>query len=226
MVVHSDDKSKPPGHCSQKTTHIRKRTGDALESVPKMVVIPKDKSKDSNKICLIRCQSRSDGDGVDNLKTPVVTKTEPLNVQNLSCCDVIRLMLKHGITSLNPMKAGILRVYNEEKDKLYRYFSTLECCFTLSIDRLNSTVSGEHSYYCLTVHFLTNSCLPKLSKKILWLIKCDGDRLESFKSFLLDWNIDMNILCLVTVDIGVEDELRSWLISRGSLPFGGNLLDA
>ncbi|KAK3198003.1 hypothetical protein Dsin_021418 [Dipteronia sinensis] len=226
MVVHSDDESKPPRHCSQETTRIRKRTGDGLESVPKRVVIPKDKSKDSNKSCLIRCQSRrSDGDGVDDLTTPAVTKKEPLNVQNLSCCDVIRLMLKRGITSLNPMKAGILHVYNEEKDRLRRYFSKLSCRFTLSIDRLKSTASGEHSYYCLTVHFLTNSCFPKLNKKILGLIKCDRDPLESFKSFLLDWNIDMNILCLVTVDIGVEDELRSWLISRGSLPFGGNLLD-
>ncbi|KAI9187084.1 hypothetical protein LWI28_024205 [Acer negundo] len=123
-------------------THIRKRTGDALESVPKRVVVPKDKYNDSNKSCLIRCQSRrSDGDGVDNLTTPAVTKTEPLNVQNLSCCDVIRLMLKRGITSLNPVKAGILHVYNEEKDRLRRYFSKLSCRFTLSIDHLNSTVS-------------------------------------------------------------------------------------
>ncbi|KAL5813511.1 hypothetical protein ACOSQ4_024152 [Xanthoceras sorbifolium] len=224
IYTSSDDES----HSLQETTRIRKQTSNAVESIStdnnKRSADSSDtKSKGSKKSCLIGCQSRTDRD----LTTPCLTKKEPLalSVLNLSCCDVIRLMCKHGITSLNPMKAGVLHVYNEEKDKLRRYFSKLSSRFTLSIDCFNSTVSGEHSYYCLTVHFVTNSWFPKLKKKILGLIKCDGDPIESFKSFLLDWNIDMNILCVVTADIGVEDELKNWLISRGSLPFGGNLLD-
>ncbi|KAK4855047.1 hypothetical protein QYF36_003503 [Acer negundo] len=87
------------------------------------------------------------------------------------------------------MKADhLLRVYKQEKEKLSKYLSDLSCLFTLTIDRVQK---HSHVYFCLTVHFIDDDW--ELKNKILNFTCPNRPSLDTFKSLLLDWNIDKNL---------------------------------
>ncbi|KAK0608210.1 hypothetical protein LWI29_027161 [Acer saccharum] len=142
-------------------------------------------------------------------------KGSMIDQELLNYLDGVRMInnSKHGFTSVKSiMKVDhLLHVYKQEKEKLSKYLSDLSCLFTLTIDRVQK---HSHVYFCLTVHFIEDDW--ELKNKILNFTCPNRPSLDTFKSLLLDWNIDKIVRCTMALDhnIIIDD-------TDNSLPFRG-----
>uniref|UniRef100_A0A7N2MTB6 BED-type domain-containing protein n=1 Tax=Quercus lobata TaxID=97700 RepID=A0A7N2MTB6_QUELO len=182
-----------------------------------------------------------------DLKYPIVIDRNSVFDEEKSSLDVVRMIIKHGyplnmieherfsifVENLQPrfklpsrdtLKAGILRVYGEEKEKLRKYFEMLSCCFHLILSFL--TCHGKKNRYCcFTLQFSEDGL--KLKKKILALKSLEnnhtGETLcETVKGLLLEWKINKK-LCTVTVEHSSSNNnmvhnLITWLDHQGYPP--------
>ncbi|KAK1575427.1 hypothetical protein Q3G72_005417 [Acer saccharum] len=119
--------------------------------------------------------------------------------------------------SQSTLKADILHVYKEEKEKFCQSLTEISGRFSLTINLLGNDTTYR-SICLITLHFIDNDW--QLKKKILAFKKLsfwDGswDKSRAFKRMLLDWNIDKNICCITAQNIVEEDclvtEIRKWL---------------
>ena len=187
-----------------------------------------------------------------DFKNPTVIDGNSVFDEERSGLDVVRMIIKHGyplnmveheyfkvfVKNLQPMfkfhsqdtlKAGILHVYREEKEKLCKHLGMLSCCFSLILNFW--TCHGKkNKYCCFTLQFIEDGL--KLKKKILAVknVGCNytGETLFGMvKSLLLEWNIDKK-LCSITVESSSSNDqmvktLESWLGNQGYHPFRGKL---
>ncbi|KAL5784089.1 hypothetical protein ACOSQ2_006481 [Xanthoceras sorbifolium] len=131
--------------------------------------------------------------------------------------------------SQSTLKADILQVYKEEKEKLCRFLSETSGRFSLTINfwGLDSTF---RFFFFITLHFIDNDW--ELKKKILAFKKLEfwGDywkKFKAFKSMLLDWNIDKKLCCVTAQNMEEEDkivrEMKLWLTYQDSVPLRGKV---
>ncbi|KAH7565861.1 hypothetical protein JRO89_XS08G0027600 [Xanthoceras sorbifolium] len=80
-------------------------------------------------------------------------------------------------------------VYNQEKEKLYKYFEKFSCRFSLTIDE----VEFEDNYTCLRVHFTDDDW--NLEERIIGLKHIEDNKnfKKYLKNVLLEWGIHNNI---------------------------------
>ncbi|KAK7816027.1 putative ac transposase [Quercus suber] len=163
-----------------------------------------------------------------------------------SSLDVVRMIIKHGyplnmieherfsifvenlqprfkLPSLDTLKADILRVYREEREKLRKYFEMLSCRFHLILNFLTCH-DKKNRYCCFTLQFSEDGL--KLKKKILALKSlenCTGETLcEMVKGLLREWKINKK-LCSITVEHSSSNKkmvhnLDTWLDLQGYPP--------
>ena len=181
-----------------------------------------------------------------DLKNPIVIDRNSVFDEEKSSLDVVRMIIKHGyplnmieherfsifVENLQPrfklpsrdtLKAGILLVYGEEKEKLRKYFEMLSCRFHLILNFLTCH-DKKNRYCCFTLQFSEDGL--KLKKKILALKSlenCTGETLcEMVKVLLLEWKINKK-LCSITVEHSSSNEkmvhnLDTWLDLQGYPP--------
>ena len=182
-----------------------------------------------------------------DLKNPIVIDRNSVFDEEKSSLDVVRMIIKHGypwnmieherfsifVENLQPrfklpsrdtLKAGILLVYGEEKEKLRKYFEMLSCRFHLILNFLTCH-DKNNRYCCFTLQFSEDGL--KLKKKILALKSLEnnytGETLyEMVKGLLLEWNIDKK-LCSITVEHSSSNKdmvhnLVTWLDHQGYPP--------
>ena len=182
-----------------------------------------------------------------DLKYPIVIYRNSVFDEEKSSLDVVRMIIKHGyplnmieherfsifVENLQPrfklpsrdtLKAGILRVYGEEKEKLRKYFEMLSCRFHLILNFLTCH-DKKNRYCCFTLQFSEDGL--KLKKKILALKSLEnnytGETLcETVKGLLLEWKINKK-LCTVTVEHSSSNNnmvhnLITWLDHQGYPP--------
>ncbi|KAK2642970.1 hypothetical protein Ddye_024733 [Dipteronia dyeriana] len=125
--------------------------------------------------------------------------------------------------SQSTLKADILHVYKEEKEKFSRSLTEISGRFSLTINFLGRDAAFR-SICLIILHFIDNDWQPK--KKILAFKKLgfwDGywNKSRAFKSMLLDWNIDKNICCITAQNMEEEDnivrEIRKWPTYKDSV---------
>ncbi|XP_031277062.1 zinc finger BED domain-containing protein RICESLEEPER 1-like [Pistacia vera] len=147
--------------------------------------------------------------------------------QELGHLDETRMIIKYWVPSVASRKDDILKVYEDEKEKLLRYFNKLPCRFSVTMEWC-----GENSdnFWFIAFCFIDDSW--ELKKKIINLPKYrfDENFYKILKRSLQDWNIDKKICCMIDNTIpfysGTSEEfsqINNWLSEQGSLPCIGSI---
>ncbi|KAJ6749551.1 hypothetical protein OIU85_000213 [Salix viminalis] len=97
--------------------------------------------------------------------------------------------------SKDDVEANVLAICRQEKEKLIKYFDSLSCLLSLTLE-LWSSNDRMMIYCCLTVHFIDDGW--QLKKKILAFRKLRynydmGTVHEFIKSVLAEWRINKNV---------------------------------
>ncbi|KAL5820396.1 hypothetical protein ACOSQ3_022278 [Xanthoceras sorbifolium] len=175
------------------------------------------------------CQRKTSGGGgaggveaAGNLTNPVAIKENNVILDHL---DATRLLIEGGELSPNSIElVELMDVYNQDKEKLCKYFQRLSCRFSLTINQ----VQNEDNIY-LMVHFIDDDWNLKELIIGLKLIEDNQDFKKYLKNVLLEWGIHNNISSMVKIpndDTYVMscNEIVNWFSSQGSLPFNNKLL--
>ncbi|KAJ4723579.1 Zinc finger BED domain-containing protein [Melia azedarach] len=173
-----------------------------------------------------RCRNKRNGGGGGetladergNSTYSAVLKGKFMINQELNQLDPIRAVIKYGFSKLNYLKPDIIHVYEEEKEKLCRYLSTLSCRFNVAIRWVEESFSMD-------IHYIDDNWELK-QKTISFHPTICSDFLDTFKDCLSDWKIDKNICSVVTNadKEEVNEKISSWITKEGALPLGGQLL--
>ncbi|KAL5784171.1 hypothetical protein ACOSQ2_006563 [Xanthoceras sorbifolium] len=129
------------------------------------------------------CQRKKRGGGGDKSdEAAIAIKEKTVVDQQLRHLETTRMIIKQGITSPNSINAAdIMDVYNQEKEKLRKYFEKLSYRYSLQINQ----VGFYCSYACLTVCFIDDDW--KLKKKIIGIEYIEDDQnLEEHLKILND----------------------------------------
>ncbi|XP_010253170.1 PREDICTED: zinc finger BED domain-containing protein RICESLEEPER 2-like isoform X2 [Nelumbo nucifera] len=222
----------------QYTGGTTKGTSHLLGHIPRC---PKMKENGTNEPMTLRLEGATSMLCLENSKFD----------QDRSQMDLARMIMKHGypldmveheffqifvnnlqpsfrLVSKNTIRNDVMKVFSEERDRLYKYFDRLSCRISLNIDMWTS--DQNLGYYCLTAHFIDDGW--GLKKKIIAFtaVECPHDGNTLYKIVmerLLSWNLDKKI-CSITVtnasnnDIMVR-ELRNKLCSQSLLPLDGEV---
>ncbi|KAJ4723582.1 Zinc finger BED domain-containing protein RICESLEEPER [Melia azedarach] len=141
-----------------------------------------------------------------------------INQHQMNRRSVTRAIIKHGFSTLNSIKSDIFFVYQEEREKLCRYFLKLSCRFSIA-------VKCFEDYILAVLYFIDDSW--KLKRKILNFQRAsDYYFSDVLKDCLSDCKIDKNICSIVaTIDDGNKTAaINKWYKKEASLPFGEHLL--
>ena len=190
----------------------------------------------------------------DDLNNQTVINGNPVFDEERSGLDMVRMIIKHGyplnmvedeyfknfVKNLQPrfklhsqdtLKADILRVYREEKEKLCKHFDMLSCRFSLILN-FWTCHRKKNKYCCFTLQFIEDGHGQKMKKKILALKNVEYDYtgralFEIVRDLLLEWNIDKK-LCSITVESSSSNDqmveiLENWFGDQGYHPFKGKL---
>ncbi|XP_010256082.1 PREDICTED: zinc finger BED domain-containing protein RICESLEEPER 2-like isoform X2 [Nelumbo nucifera] len=206
---------------------------------------------------LPRCKSRRFKDPLQQLLAVTKTASEKCVLEPFkfdaqrSRLDLVRFIISYGCpfdvvenpffgiftTNLNPsfkiisrntIRNDCLKLYKQEKEKLYKYLDTLSCRFSITIDMWTST--QRLSYCAVTVHYINNAW--QLNHKIIAFTAMrspyDGKTLcRVIMDVALDWNIDKKLFSITTDTISNNDvmvkELKKHLNDRSLLPLCGDL---
>ncbi|GMY32600.1 zinc finger BED domain-containing protein RICESLEEPER 2-like [Fagus crenata] len=133
----------------------------------------------------------------DDLENQTVINGNPVFDEERSGLDMVRMIIKHGyplnmveheyfknfVKNLQPrfklhsqdtLKADILRVYREEKEKVCKHFDMLSCRFSLILN-FWTCHRKKNKYCCFTLQFIEDGHGQKLKKKILALKNVEYD---------------------------------------------------
>ncbi|KAJ6756586.1 BED FINGER-RELATED [Salix purpurea] len=149
--------------------------------------------------------------------TNIIQRNSIIN-QKRSRLDIETMIINHGypldmvqheffkifVKNLQPMfelhskddvEANVLAICRQEKEKLIKYFDSLSCLLSLTLE-LWSSNDKMMTYCCLTVHFIDDEW--QLKKKILAFRNLRynydmGTVHEFIKSVLADWRINKNV---------------------------------
>ncbi|KAK0578924.1 hypothetical protein LWI29_018464 [Acer saccharum] len=150
--------------------------------------------------------------------------------QQLNCLDRVKILIKQS-SSFEPVPksieaADIINVYNEEKEKLRKYFEKLPCRLSLRINTEYKSLFEK--YICFSVGFIDDDW--KLNEKIISLKCLGGDPImKILKNVLSEWGIDNNISYMILDGYSYHEyvmssnERENWFSSQGSLLFNGKL---
>ncbi|KAJ6749557.1 hypothetical protein OIU85_000219 [Salix viminalis] len=131
--------------------------------------------------------------------------------------------------SKDDVEANVLAICRQEKEKLIKYFDSISCLLSLTLE-LWSSNDKMMTYCCLTLHFIDDGW--HLKKKILAFrnIRYNYDRgtvLEFIKSVLAEWRINKNnknvhfiILDITSPKEHMFRELRSKVSYKAPLVHG------
>ncbi|KAK0572368.1 hypothetical protein LWI29_030570 [Acer saccharum] len=168
------------------------------------------------------CQKKNEGGGSGDKPAENSVMDQPLNHM-----DRAKMLIKKSSWFL-PLPDSIegdviIRVYNEEKEKLRICFEKLHCRFCLII---SNVLFGK--YTCFMVQFIDDDW--KLKEKIISFKCIEGDQImEVLKNVLSEWGIYNNISSMV-IDghsdkyVMSSNERENWFNSQGSLLFNSKLL--
>ncbi|KAJ6316885.1 hypothetical protein OIU78_020051 [Salix suchowensis] len=128
--------------------------------------------------------------------------------------------------SKDDVEANVLAICRQEKEKLIKYFDSLSCLLSLTLE-LWSSNDKMMTYCCLTVHFIDDGW--QLKKKILAFRNLRynydmGTVHEFIKSVLAEWRINKNVR-FILLDITppkehMVGELRSKVSDKALLVHG------
>ncbi|KAJ4723577.1 Zinc finger BED domain-containing protein [Melia azedarach] len=141
-----------------------------------------------------------------------------INQHQMNRRSVTRAIIKHGFSTLNSIKSDVFFVYQEEREKLCRYFLKFSCRFSVA-------VRWFEEYFLAVLYFIDDSWIMK--RKILTLHHApDGYFTYVLKDLLSDCRIKKNICSVVTTieDDNKTEAINNWYNEEASLPFGGHLL--
>ncbi|KAJ6316890.1 hypothetical protein OIU78_020055 [Salix suchowensis] len=180
--------------------------------------------------------------------TSVIQRNSVIN-QERSRLDIEKMIINHGypldmvqheffeifVKNLQPMfelqskvdvEANVLAICRQEKEKLIKYFDSLSCLLSLTLE-LWSSNDKMMTYCCLTVHFIDDGW--QLKKKILAFRNLQynydmGSVHEFIKSVLAGWRINKNVH-FILLDITppkehMIGELRSKVSDKAPLVHG------
>ncbi|KAB5519243.1 hypothetical protein DKX38_023562 [Salix brachista] len=120
--------------------------------------------------------------------TSVIQRNSVIN-QERSRLDIETMIINHGypldmvqhefeLHSKNDVEANDLALFRQEKEKLIKYFDSLSCLLSLTLE-LWSSNDKMLTYCCLTVHFIDDGW--QLKKKILRMMKeCQASHVKFF----------------------------------------------
>lgn len=113
---------------------------------------------------------------------------------------VNRLKHRFDLKSEKDLASDILRLYEEEKDKISRYFAELPCRLNMTLN-LWEDGAKEMVYCCFVAHFINDSW--ELKNKVLCFNMLEHGHgvtslCEMFKGVLLDYNIHRKV-CSLTI---------------------------
>ena len=128
-------------------------------------------------------------------------------------CNNLQPMFR--LISRNTVRADILKLYEQENDKLYNFLDSINCKITLTTD-LWTSEHQNFAYICLTAHYVDNDW--ELNKKILAYKHIeyphDGETLFRFISdLILEWNLDKK-LCSMVVDNASSNDVMVRLLKN------------
>ncbi|XP_044465415.1 zinc finger BED domain-containing protein RICESLEEPER 1-like [Mangifera indica] len=176
---------------------------------------------------LERChrRNRNPGEGAsvetNDLIAPTVVKEKSVIDEELNNLDAARIIIKYGFSSLKFIKADILHVYKEEKEKLRGYLNKLSCHFHLKFELY------DMEYILVVLHFIDDNWVLKNRIIDFASERNERDFSDIVKGLLLDLNVDKNI-CSIVTGISREDLdlffTNSWISKRALLPFNENVL--
>ncbi|XP_031266586.1 uncharacterized protein LOC116124982 [Pistacia vera] len=151
----------------------------------------------------------------NDLIAPIVIKEKTVTDQEA------RMIIKYGFSSLKSIKANILHVYKEEKEKLRGYLNQLSCHFHLKFELC------DMESILIVLYFIDDNWV--LKQKIIDFAyeRCERESSDVLKGLLVDLNVDKNICSTVT---GICENnldlyfINLWIGERAVLPFNGHLL--
>ncbi|KAH7510600.1 hypothetical protein JRO89_XSUnG0259600 [Xanthoceras sorbifolium] len=122
----------------------------------------------------------------------IAIKEKAVMNQQLSHLDTTRMIIISG-GSLNA--SDIMDVYNQDKEKLRKYFEKPRCRFSLTVDRVG-ILTG---YIVLGVCFIDDDW--KLKKEIISFERIEDDQNSGklLKNVLLEWGIENNISFMINL---------------------------
>ncbi|KAF9664492.1 hypothetical protein SADUNF_Sadunf16G0024400 [Salix dunnii] len=168
--------------------------------------------------------------------TSVIQKNSVIN-QERSRLDIAKMIINHGypldmvqhefeLHSKDDVEANVLAICKQEKEKLIKYFDSLSCLLSLTLEVWSSN-DKMMTFCCLTVHFIDDGW--QLKKKILAFRNLRynydmGTVHEFIKSVLAEWRINKNV-CFILLDITplkehMIGELRSKVSDKAPLIHG------
>ena len=111
------------------------------------------------------------------------------------------------IKSRVTIRKEILNMYVHEKEKLYAYFTTVNCRFSATMDMWTS--NQNKSYMCVTLHWVDeNWCIQK---RIVNFVHVEGRHTgiklsETFTELMVKWYVDKKFFSL-TLDNAANNEV-------------------
>ncbi|KAJ6749560.1 hypothetical protein OIU85_000222 [Salix viminalis] len=226
-------------HCKKKyKAESKKGTSNLLNHLKRCLSRKQDKAEQQPLILV------ETGDS----STSVIQRNSVIN-QERSRLDIVTMIINHGypldmvkheffeifVKNLQPMfalqskvdvEANVLAICRQEKEKLIKYFDSLSCLLSLTLE-LWSSNDKMMTYCSLTMHFIDDGW--QLKKKILAFRNLrynydTGTVHEFIKSVLAEWRINKNIH-FILLDITppkehMIGELRSKVSDKAPLVHG------
>ncbi|KAB5519246.1 hypothetical protein DKX38_023565 [Salix brachista] len=132
-----------------------------------------------------------------DIETMIINHGYPLDMVQHECFEIFvkNLQPMFELHSKDDVEANVLAICRQEKEKLTKYFDSLSCLLSLTLE-LWSSNDRMMTYCCLTVHFIDDGW--QLKKKILAFRNLRynynmGTVHEFIKSVLAEWRINKNI---------------------------------
>ncbi|KAF8404185.1 hypothetical protein HHK36_009066 [Tetracentron sinense] len=192
------------GDSSRGTSHLRnhaKRCNLKVYHAVNQQIISKTKNvnETTNRLSTFKFdQERSRLD----LARWIVKHEEPFNVVEHEYFQIFlgNLQPLFKLVSRNTIKSDVMKVYEEEREKLYSILDLLPSRISLTTDMWTS--GQNDGYCCLTSHFINDDW--QLQKKILSFVTVETPHTTEtlsrvIREQVLKWNIDSK-LCSITVD--------------------------
>ncbi|CAH9102645.1 unnamed protein product [Cuscuta europaea] len=133
------------------------------------------------------------------------------------------------LVSRNTVRADVIKLYQEEKEKLYKTLEEFDGMVSMTTDIWTSDHQNL-AYACLTCHYISEDW--ELKKKIIAFgaipYPHDGETLFRFISdILLEWNLDKKLSSVVVDNASANDSmikyLKLWLLDKSLIHLGGDL---
>lgn len=226
-------KKKMAGDSSHGTSHLKKHIVNCIarqHRIGGQQVLQLAKNALNDKVKVESFKFDQERSRLD-LARAIIKHNYPFNMVEHEYFEIFlnNLQPNFKLVSRNTVRADVISVYKEEKEKLYKYLDEFDGKISLTTDIWTSD-HQNFAYACLTAHYVNEHW--ELKKKILAFKSIpyphDGETLFRFISdIVLEWNIDKKLSSIVVDNASSNDSmvkhLKSWLLDKSLLNLGGEL---